>query len=308
MPDSIVLDRLQDFYSLLLRRRRGTRPYYIFLHYIFNSLIPHPISGEVAQARLVTPSPPSIFHSFSNPQFHPSSESSRRPNQSNRPKMRPTQLLSSLYLAQAAVAAPILLLAGSSAKAVFIRPSRQMTVAETAQIVLEATQDKQQQRHHASTKPSSTGNAAAAALLDAEGPLTTADLMALSQVSASSASEQQQEQRPAQPHAPSKPSQPITTTTLSSNKGKISVGTLVVPGSQKTKTVMASLFDPSAPRPYLIPGYYVSSQRADILVVGIILAFVLVVLAVETWGPVSRTYVQEEEENPQYMPMAMHAC
>lgn len=232
--------------------------------------------------------------------------------------MRPTQLLTSLYLAQAAAAAPILLVAGSSAKAVFIRPARQMTVAETAQIVWEATKDEQ--RHASPKTPSSTWDASPAALLDAEGPLSTADLMALSKVSSEQQQQQQQhqqqEKRPAAvPKVSTHATRPMTTTTLTSNKGKISVGTLVVPGSHKTtKAVMASLFDPTAPRPYLVPGYYIPSQRADVMVVGIILAFVLVVLAVETWGPVSRTYVPQEEEeeaeekDARYMTMAMHAC
>lgn len=208
--------------------------------------------------------------------------------------MRPTQLFTSLYLAQAALAAPILLVAGSSAKAVFIRPARQMSVAEMAQVVL-----KHDSKHHRdASKPSTAWKATpASSALDAEGPLTTADLMALSQIS--------EVQHHQVEESATQSAKPVTTTTLSNNKGKISVGTLVVPGSSRAKTLMSQLFDSKAPRPYLVPGYYVSSQRADGFVVAIILAFVLVVVAVETWGPASRTYV---EEDPHYLPMAMHAC
>lgn len=224
-------------------------------------------------------------------------------------KMRPTQLFTSLYLAQAALAAPILLVAGSSAKAVFIRPARQMSVAETAQIVL-----KHDSKHHRdASRPSAAWKATPASALDAEGPLTTSELMALSQIPDSTTittSPSPAELPPQQHHqdddvSTTHAAKPVTTTTLSSNKGKISVGTLVVPGSSRAKTLMSQLFDSKTPRPYLVPGYYVSSQRADGFVVAIILAFVLVVVAVETWGPVSRTYV---EEDPHYLPMAMHAC
>lgn len=203
--------------------------------------------------------------------------------------MRPTQLFSSLCLAQAALAAPILLVAGSSAKAVFIRPAHQMAMAETAQVVI-----KHDNKHHPRpAHPSTTWKAEAASPLDADGPMTTADLMALSQLAGSTAGHVQPPKAVSATHS----AKPVTTTTLSSNKGRVSVGTLVVPGSSRAKALMSNLFDPKAPRPYLVPGYYVSSQRADFFVVGIILAFVLAVVAVETWGPVSETYVPQEADD-----------
>lgn len=210
--------------------------------------------------------------------------------------MRPNQLLSSLYLAQAALAAPILLVAGSSAKAVFIRPARQMAVPEVAQVVFNAD-DKP------APKPSTTVETNPASLLGSDSPLTTAQLMAIAQVKST-------------PEVPPPPQQEdeestqstilmTTSTTTTSSKGKVSVGTLVVPGSRAKKAPMSQVFDgKKAPSLYLVPGYYISSRQADIFVVGIILAFVLAVLAVETCGPVSRTYVAD----PQYAPMAILAC
>lgn len=209
--------------------------------------------------------------------------------------MRPTQLLTSLYLAQAALAAPILLVAGSSARAVFIKPARQMYVTETTQIILED--------QHEGAGPSKTVKTTAAALLDADGPLSTEDLMALSRISAATLAEERLEE------AATQSTKPMTTTTTSSSdsKGKITVGTLVVPGPTSASAAMSQWFDPKSPRPYLIPGYYVSSQQADFLVVGIIMAFVLVVVAVETCGPITRTYVHPLKQHAIYKENSWHA-
>lgn len=258
------------------RRRRGTRQTLYLSH--LPLIIPH-FFLEVAQARhrplqLLQ----LIVLIFTTPLR--ASAYIIRPNN----KMKTSQIFTSLYLAQAALAAPILLVAGSSAKAVFIRPTHQMTLQETVQIVMG---DK-----HA-PKPSGTGKATPASALDTDGPMTTAELMALSHTSGASSSSTPSKQR--LKDASTQPVIPMTTTTVSSNiKGKVSVGTLVVP-SGTAKTVLSQLFDPKVPRPYLVPGYYVAAQRADYFAVGIILAFVFAIVALETCGPLFRAYVLHQD-------------
>lgn len=186
--------------------------------------------------------------------------------------MRSYQLLASLYLAQAAIAAPILLVAGSSAKAVFVRPPHhQMNVVEKNQIVL------QSQHHYA--QPSKAVDLPAASTLDSNGPVTTEDLMALSKLPT---------------HQTKENSAFISLQQIKAQaaKMKVSVGTLVVPGS-KGKAVVAHLSDITPTRPYLIPGYYVASQRVDLAVVGVVLCFMLAIVVVESWASVSRTYVDK---------------
>lgn len=190
--------------------------------------------------------------------------------------MKTNYLVASLYLAPA-LAAPVLqtatvLVAGASAKAVVIRPGHQATVEETKQVAFDGT----------SLSPSSsttkTEEAPASSILDADRPLTTKELMALSQAAHSAQQTSSLQNAPA------------------GSKGiKISVGTLVVPGGAGARrpgsSVVAQLLDPNAGRPYLISGYYIPAQRPDVWVAGMIISFVLVVMGLELWGLMRERYV-----------------
>lgn len=179
--------------------------------------------------------------------------------------MKTNYLLSSLCLAPMALTAPlshsVTLVAG---KTVF-KPSHQIaTLFEEVQHVLVSKPSKSHKIEESSS-PST--------ILDAERPLTTAELMELSKTAT---------QVP-QPMAPSPPSHPKSHKPKHSKDAnrKISVGALVVPTPSRVG-VMAKIFDPQT-SPYLIPGQYVASQRADVLIVGLILACVLIVVAMESW-------------------------
>lgn len=187
--------------------------------------------------------------------------------------MKTNYLVSSLCLAPLALAAPfshtVTLVAG---KSVF-KPSHQIaTLFEEVQHVLVSKPSKSHKTIiDESSSPSIT--------LDAERPLTTAELMELSKAAA----------RVPQPMAPHPHPHPKSTSSSHKPKHtkdgatnrKISVGALVVPTPSRVG-VMAKIFDPQT-SPYLIPGQYVASQRADVLIVGLILACVLIVVAMESW-------------------------
>lgn len=187
--------------------------------------------------------------------------------------MKTNYLIASLYLAPA-LAAPVLqtatvLVAGASTKTVVIRPGHQAVVEETKQVAFDGT--------NISPSTSKTEATPASSILDADRPLTTEELMALSKAAHSA------QVTPAHQNAPA------------GSKGiKISVGTLVVPGGAGARpgsSVVAQLFDPKAPRPFLISGYYIPAQRADVWVAGMIISFVLVVVGLELWGLVRQRYV-----------------
>lgn len=192
--------------------------------------------------------------------------------------MKANYLVASLYLAPA-LAAPLfhtstVLVAGTSAKTVVIRPGHQATIEETKQVALKAAIPAQ----------SKTSEAAATSILDAERPLTTEELMALSRVAHPGSSSA----------TPASHKAPANANSAGSNKLKVSVGTLVVPGGAGVRSgssVVAQLLDPKVPHPYLVSGYYVPAKPADIWVVGMILSFVMVVVGLELWGPAKRRCV-----------------
>lgn len=174
--------------------------------------------------------------------------------------MKSNYVLSSLCLAPLALAAPVshtvTLIAG---KAVWKPGHQTSTFFEKVQQVI------------VSEHSSPTVKESAPSIVAAERPMTTAELMELSKV-------------PSQPTPPQQMKSPKPKSAKDSNK-KISVGALVVPSSSRAG-VLAKIFDPQT-SPYLIPGQYVASQRADVLIVGLILACVLVVMAMESWELVS---------------------
>lgn len=175
--------------------------------------------------------------------------------------MKAAFFLSSLSLAPLALAVPMIhtsiLIAGASTKTVVLRPGAQSHTGE-AQRVVPARLPSDLQSTTPEERPSQP--------LDAERPLTTEELMALS---GSSSSESPARKKGGAKKGPK------------AAKGKVAVGALVVPGSQRAKD-LKQMLDFGNAKPYLIPGYYVSSQRADVLVLGMIVAFVLIVVAVET--------------------------
>lgn len=175
--------------------------------------------------------------------------------------MKTNYLLGSLCLAPLALAAPvshtITLIAG---KAVW-KPGHQIsTFLEEVQHVV------------VSKQLSHTMEESVPSIAEVERPMTTAELMALSN------------KAPSQPTPPQQIKSPKPKPAKDNNK-KISVGALVVPSPARIG-VFTKVFDPQT-SPYLIPGQYVSSQRADVLIVGLILACVLVVMAMEGWELVS---------------------
>lgn len=186
--------------------------------------------------------------------------------------MKTNYLLSSLCLAPLALTAPlshsVTLVAG---KTVF-KPGHQIaTLFEEVQHVLVSKPSKSQHKLEESSSPST--------ILDADRPLTTAELMELSTKAAAAA------QVPQPMTVSSPPSHPKSHKPKKHTKDanrKISVGALVVPTPSRVG-VMAKVFDPQQASPYLIPGQYVASQRADVLIVGLILACVLIVVAMESW-------------------------
>lgn len=183
--------------------------------------------------------------------------------------MKADYLLSSLCLAPLALAAPlshtVTLVAGKSVW----RPGHQVaTFVEEVQHVLV---NKQLSR----TTPKE--RTAPSIILDAERPMTTAELMQLSKEAAQT--------HPTTTPPPQKIKSPKAKSAKDgSSSKKISVGALVVPSSTSSSRigVLAKIFDPQT-SPYLIPGQYVASQRADVLIVGLILACVMVVVAMEGW-------------------------
>lgn len=179
--------------------------------------------------------------------------------------MKTNYLLSSLCLAPLALTAPlshsVTLVAG---KTVF-KPAHQIaTLFEEVQHVLVSKPSKSHKIEESSS-PST--------ILDADRPLTTAELRELSK-----AAQVPQTMAPSPPSHPAKSHKPKHA--KDANR-KISVGALVVPTPSRVG-VMTKIFDPQT-SPYLIPGQYVASQRADVLIVGLILACVLVVVAMESW-------------------------
>lgn len=188
--------------------------------------------------------------------------------------MKTNYLLGSLYLVPV-LAAPVfhtstMLVAGTSARTVFTRPGhRAALVDDEHQVVFD---NRPLSSSSSSTK---TANVPPTSILDTDRPLTTEDLMALSSKTTAAAAAS----NPPASHRPA-----------GDRKVTISVGTLVVPGS-RTGSVVAQLFDPKSARPYLVPGYYVPSQRADIWVVGMIAVFVLVMVGLESWDLLASVYV-----------------
>lgn len=165
-------------------------------------------------------------------------------------------LLAPLYLAPA-LAAPVfhtstVLVAGSSSKTLLLRPGYQ------AQDVALDNGPKPFTHSSASSK---TAEVPPSSILDADRPLTTEELMALSNKAMST--------QPATPKS-------------APGKVKVSVGTLVVPGGRSGAGVQPM---------FLVPGYYVPAKPADVWVVGMILSFVMVVVGLEIWRPVTRRYI-----------------
>lgn len=189
--------------------------------------------------------------------------------------MKTNFLLSSLCLAPLALTAPlaahsVTLVAG---KSVF-KPSHQIaTLFDEVQHVLVSKPSRNPHQKPTIIEESSSPSS----ILDTERPLTTAELMELSNAAAAAAAEIPQP--PMAPH-PHPKSQHKAKHSKDASR-KISVGALVVPTPSRVG-VMAKIFDPQT-SPYLIPGQYVASQRADVLIVGLILACVLIVVAMESW-------------------------
>ncbi|KAJ4419927.1 hypothetical protein N0V82_004641 [Gnomoniopsis sp. IMI 355080] len=185
--------------------------------------------------------------------------------------MKANYLLGSLCLAPLALTAPVshtvTLVAG---KSVFQPGHKIATLFEEIQHVLVTKKSSSSSSSHKTHEESSPS-----IILDAERPLTTAELLALAQPPA-----------PASQHLKShKPSK----STKDGNK-KISVGALVVPSPARAGGLkLSKILDPHT-SPYLIPGQYVSSQRADVLIVGLILACVLVVVAMESWELICKLF------------------
>lgn len=187
--------------------------------------------------------------------------------------MKTNYLAAALYLAPA-LAAPVfqtstVLVAGASAKTVIIRPGHQTTVEEAKQVAFDGTS--------LSPSASKTGEIPTSSVLDADRPLTTQELMALSKAAHLAEATSAHQKGPA-----------------GGNKIKISVGTLVVPGgagARPSSSVVAQFFDPKAARPFLISGYYIPAQRPDVWAAGMIISFVLVVVGLELWGLVRQRYV-----------------
>ncbi|KAF3768572.1 hypothetical protein M406DRAFT_354924 [Cryphonectria parasitica EP155] len=182
--------------------------------------------------------------------------------------MKACHLLSSLYLTPLVLAAPVVhtsvLIAGAATRTVVLRTG---PVSHTSHFdgssahIIEDMDPKAPEDALSSSPPLSPS-----AALDSERPLTTAELMALSNpapIMSTSPSKKGPEERP-----------------LATKGSALSVGALVAPGTQPGD--QAQVHDMDNVKPFLVPGYYVSSQRADVLVVALILVFVLVVLAVET--------------------------
>lgn len=180
--------------------------------------------------------------------------------------MKTNHFLSSLCLAPLALAAPlshtVTLVAG---KAVFRQNHQITTLFQEVQHVLVSKKSPSS----SSTSSHTIEESSPSILLDAERPLTTAELLALSHP-----------EPPTQP-APSQQTKSHRPKAAKAGNKKISVGALVVPSAPRTG-VLSKILD-SHTSPYLIPGQYVSSQRADVLIVGMILACVLVVVAMESW-------------------------
>lgn len=191
--------------------------------------------------------------------------------------MKTNYLLGSLYLAPV-LAAPVLhtstiLVAGASARTVFTRPGHRAQVIESEQhqVVFDnrPLSSSQLESSSSSFSSSKAAHLPPTSILDADRPLTTEDLMALSKTAAAAV-------------APASKPRPASHPAGNDRKVTISVGTLVVPGS-RTGSVVAQLFDPKSARPYLVPGYYIPNQRADTWVVGMIAVFVLVMIGLESW-------------------------
>lgn len=171
--------------------------------------------------------------------------------------MKANYVLAPLYLAPA-LAAPVfhtstVLVAGSSSKTVFVRPGHQ-----AEEVVLD--NGAKPFTHPAPSSSSKTAGGPPSSILDADRPLTTEELMALSKTASA-------------PAAPGKV------------RVKVSVGTLVVPGGAPRGS------GGGVPPVFLVPGYYVPAKPADVWVVGLILSFVMVIAGLEIWRPVKRRYV-----------------
>lgn len=191
--------------------------------------------------------------------------------------MKANYLATSLCLAPA-LAAPLfststVLVAGSSAKTVVVRPAHQAALEETAQVAFDGESiSRSSSSASVVSTTTTTDDAPASTILDAERPLTTQELMELTQASHKKGA----------------------AAAGGASKIKISVGTLVVPGGGHPRagsSVVAQFLDPKNPRPFLVSGYYIPAQRLDVWAAGVIVSFFLVVVGLELWGLVRQRYV-----------------
>lgn len=190
--------------------------------------------------------------------------------------MKPTLLLSSLCLAPLALAAPLprfpTLVAGTAI--------RKLAPAHREVVLLQVEEEVHRFIISPPTStPTPSEEESSSPMLDVDRPKTTHELMNAAALSSFS------------PPPPSKSS-----SKASGNKAKVvSVGTLVVPGKQaQANAVLRNLYNPDSTPRYLVPAEFIAhltAKRIEMLAVGLILACVLAVIAVELWELVADWYV-----------------